>query len=565
MGIPKLFRFLSRHFSKIITKTNPSRSTIEWLGIDFNSLMHPVCASIASADTTTNYKKKSNWPILFKAIIEELKKVIRNTSQNGSLKTVYISIDGVVPMAKIVQQRQRRFRSAYERCGVKTNWDSCLISPGTYFMTEFERYLQQNVKEIKDVRVIISNSREFGEGEHKIMREIRALKCDTNVAIYGLDADLILLSILGLRNHTHITLLRENVHCALREYEKEDYLLVHIRTLWDILLEEINSCVMKHQKTMRDSGVEPTIFTLDHSRIMNDFILLSCYFGNDFLPCIPAVSLSLESSIWFMIEKYGKTLAEEGSYMVQQVTNTVFHWNRPFLLKFWNLCLPEEDRRMGLRTHQWLKRRRYTEKDGERSRDAIRPVEEFYKMPRKKQTWMRNALSSAETYLSVFTNEDKHFNYMNHTIQSTMVGDWLRGSLWVLSYYNGFPVDNFWWYVWSAPPSFMHLIYHHMDTIATTHQIEAIPKVLSIGRRKRMRRPTLQLQAMSIIPPDSEYCIPTKRFGWSNTHHPRHSYTPTYRDIRNIQYSIIWSSWAHECAVHLPLLELPFIVHSISS
>lgn len=113
-------------------------------------------------------------------------------------------------------------------------------------MTEFERYLQQNVKEIKDVRVIISNSREFGEGEHKIMREIRALKCDTNVAIYGLDADLILLSILGLRHHTHITLLRENVHCALREYEKEDYLLVHIRTLWDILLEEINSCVMKH-------------------------------------------------------------------------------------------------------------------------------------------------------------------------------------------------------------------------------------------------------------------------------------------------------------------------------
>ena len=57
MGIPKLFRIISKNYSKIIHRTRPDRSTIEWLGIDFNSLMHPVCAQIASSNEKINYKK----------------------------------------------------------------------------------------------------------------------------------------------------------------------------------------------------------------------------------------------------------------------------------------------------------------------------------------------------------------------------------------------------------------------------------------------------------------------------------------------------------------------------
>jgi len=52
MGIPKLFRHLSQNYMRILRKTNPSRSNVEWLGIDFNSLMHPVCATIAATQET---------------------------------------------------------------------------------------------------------------------------------------------------------------------------------------------------------------------------------------------------------------------------------------------------------------------------------------------------------------------------------------------------------------------------------------------------------------------------------------------------------------------------------
>jgi 5'-3' exonuclease len=68
-------------------------------------------------------------------------------------------------------------------------------------MSQFERFLAKHLKELNDLkgyestRFRLSDSRSFGEGEHKIMKEIRALKKDTSIAIYGLDADLIILGI----------------------------------------------------------------------------------------------------------------------------------------------------------------------------------------------------------------------------------------------------------------------------------------------------------------------------------------------------------------------------------
>jgi len=78
---------------------------------------------------------------------------------------------------------------------------------------------------------------------------------------------------------------------------------------------------------MRESGLEPAKFEIDFTRIMFDFILLTCYFGNDFLPPIPSMSLSLEDSIWKLIDTYSMVVAEEGNYMCQPVTDKVFHWN----------------------------------------------------------------------------------------------------------------------------------------------------------------------------------------------------------------------------------------------
>lgn len=519
--------------------------------------MHPVCVSVAASNESINFKKKQNWKQLYESIYSYMNKIIKECGTD-SLKEVYISIDGVVPMAKIIQQRQRRFRSAHERYRTKTNWDSCLISPGTFFMQGFEQYLKHKIKTDEcSYKIHLSDSGEFGEGEHKIMKRLRTLSPDTPIAIYGLDADLLILGISALSTHSNIQLFRENVHCALKEFEDEDYLLVHIQTLWNCLKRKIIDLFDRKLNSMRSEGLEPTIFELSDTNLIQDFILLTCYFGNDFIPAIPATSLSLEDSIHFVLTQYATILAEEGNYMIQSATDSVFYWNHPFLIKFWNRCVETEDSRMKVRTIQWLRRRHS-------NTDEKGPIYTFHSMPRKKQGWIRNALSSTTTYLNVFSSLDPYFDYSNREVQNLMTREWIRGSIWVLSYYMGIQVDPYWFYPWSAPPTFTQLMSQHHEVLKETCQVELLQQYVSSYLRKRHPRPNLALQLMIIIPPDSEYCVPTRKLRWNRKEHPRTIYTPDYHTIgRSLKQSILWANWSHECYPFLPLIELPFILKSL--
>lgn len=78
--------------------------------------------------------------------------------------------------------------------------------------------------------------------------------------------------------------------------------------------------------------------------------------------------------------------------------------------------------------------------------------------------------------------------------------------------------------------------------------------------RKKMPQCNLELQLMTIIPPDSEYIVPIKKLQWNRHNHPRYSITPSYRDIGHLKKSIIWANWSHECYPYLPLIELPSII-----
>ena len=79
-------------------------------------------------------------------------------------------------------------------------WDSNAISPGTPFMKK----LSQRLKVLQTpFKLIISDSSDVGEGEHKIFNYIRSNN-ETDIVdiIYGLDADLIMLSMLCDKQNT---------------------------------------------------------------------------------------------------------------------------------------------------------------------------------------------------------------------------------------------------------------------------------------------------------------------------------------------------------------------------
>jgi len=63
--------------------------------------MHPICASVAAAEENTDFKKRKNWNRLYEAIFSYLETIVQQCG-TGSLQEVFIAIDGVVPMAKIL-------------------------------------------------------------------------------------------------------------------------------------------------------------------------------------------------------------------------------------------------------------------------------------------------------------------------------------------------------------------------------------------------------------------------------------------------------------------------------
>ena len=93
---------------------------------------------------------------------------------------VYIGVDGVVPMAKIRQQRLRRFKSYWtaleeQRIGVRggeARWDTNSITPGTAFMERLGVALHLMAKGLGP-RIVVSAADEPGEGEQKLMKILR--------------------------------------------------------------------------------------------------------------------------------------------------------------------------------------------------------------------------------------------------------------------------------------------------------------------------------------------------------------------------------------------------------
>jgi 5'-3' exonuclease len=111
-------------------------------------------------------------------------------------------MDGLVPYAKISQQRYRRFRISEGN----PVFDRNQISPGTPYMKELDLAVRARFPQ-----AIMSSTDLPGEGEHKLFEWLKTLPPTerTNTVIYGLDADLILLS-LAQETLCSLFLLREN-------------------------------------------------------------------------------------------------------------------------------------------------------------------------------------------------------------------------------------------------------------------------------------------------------------------------------------------------------------------
>jgi 5'-3' exoribonuclease 2 len=253
MGIPAYYKTIINACPDIITT---EKKVFHNLFLDLNCAIHPCCAN----KTDENEMMDS----IFDKIIECI--TITNVSD-----LVYIAIDGPAPRAKMEQQRHRRLKSAKE----KKIWDTNAITPGTPFMNKLNLFLKEKCKLLK-IKYIISDSNEPGEGEHKIMSYMdqNINKTDNN-AIYGLDADLIMLSM--IRKHNNIFLLRERTEYNI-ENITEPYVYLDIEYLKQNLILRIK---------------EPFVneYNITDQQILNDYIFMCFLIGNDFIVSSPCISM----------------------------------------------------------------------------------------------------------------------------------------------------------------------------------------------------------------------------------------------------------------------------------
>ena len=321
MGVPGFFAWIHRNYKKtsLITNINNNKlnNNVTNLFIDTNCLIHPQCFSILN-----QFKNLKNIDRLEAKMINQVILYLNEIIELvNPMELIYIAIDGVAPMAKIKHQRIRRFKSVRDsemkndirrkhNVEEENLWSNACITPGTVFMEKLNKSIINYILHTKNTvnkkrNVLFSSSNTPGEGEHKVLQYIRNNDVKGNSVIYGLDADLLFLSLATHNENIH--LIRESQelgHEADTTFGgKFNYVSIDI--LRDCIIQEMIYRIADEG----DESMEQ-IIKLNSKRFINDFIFVCFLLGNDFVPNIVSLSLrtqnkKIDNGLDILFEKYG--------------------------------------------------------------------------------------------------------------------------------------------------------------------------------------------------------------------------------------------------------------------
>ena len=356
MGIPLYFKTLYNDYPEIVIKNVDGNN---FLFLDLNCAIHPCCRKIMSSMDYNFYNHDLLEAKMIQAVLAYIEKLVNLVEPS----LLYIAIDGVVPIAKMLQQRQRRFKSSQdkineikirEKCGMETDsvtgWDTNAISPGTEFMEklngEIETFIRGKLKNNYDkMKVVFSSSHVAGEGEHKILNFIKTNKDelsspDNNFIIYGLDADLIMLSMVSAVENVY--LLREEVEFTKKgsNVSEDHFLYLDINLLKLRLAESIYHEYLEIDPMFKfnpenASNMHPE--SRVNGNFIDDYIVFCFFFGNDFMPHTPCIDLR-NNGHQLLLKAYTKTRHVLNEHLV--INGKL---NTAFIIYFLGLIAEQED------------------------------------------------------------------------------------------------------------------------------------------------------------------------------------------------------------------------------
>jgi 5'-3' exonuclease len=464
MGIPSYFRHILKKYPCLIKgvgEQKPLKS--DMLLVDFNCLIYGCLKSKNLPIYTPDSQKE--WE---DALLHEIKSyVVTLWRVSGSPSVVFLAVDGVVPMAKIRQQRLRRFKSVWlaqkeREAGIRSEhtWDSNAITPGTQFMDRLTHSLQE-LCNARGAGWSVSGAEKFGEGEQKVMEYIRAMDPklikDKNITVYGLDADLIVLSLLhSAKNPSTLwSILRESMEFG-KGASTDEFTALSIYQLLGIMFP------------MKLIGS-----TEKQLNYIYDYIAGMTLLGNDFLP----------HSIGFTIRDYGhdrllkalEVLHKEGRTLTDESQQIV----KKSLLYIIELLAESEEH--DIKTSFRKKYGMPPQPPRNEAERAMLPVQNLpLEWAEEKHMWGNHKLNDDWTsiyYLKetpLFGEQDIHQKCMAY----------FTGLQWVVNYYSGKPVSTEWVYPWTYPPLWK-------DLLTKGKSLEALPLVPA--NAERLLQPQEQL------------------------------------------------------------------------
>lgn len=437
MGVPSYFAYLVKNHPDLLLKWTASLMKIDHLYLDCNSLIYD---AVYAMEPSIPHDQREDH--ILRSVVHSIQRLVQLLQPKRRL---FIAFDGVAPVAKLEQQRNRRFKSMYQTSLEKAlghtsstdPWNTTAITPGTLFM----KRLDQTVSEAFQLphlygvdEILFSGTGDCGEGEHKLFQHIRNHPDDCTTVIYGLDADLIMLSIHHLPVCPHIYLFRETPHFIQSihaELEPHAHYMLDIPALATRIAMEMNL------------GEEQ-----DHQLRIYDYIFLCFFLGNDFMPHFPAINIRTGGIDKLMLA-YKATL-RTGEYLTNGRT---IYWNH---LRRLVQKLAEQEETFLKQEHKL------------RDRQERRVLPET--TPKEKLERM-NVLPTLERGVEKFINpfrthwQNRYYEALFHLEINTarkrqICMNYLEGLEWTLKYYTTGCPDWKWSYRYAYPPLLSDLLHY---------------------------------------------------------------------------------------------------------
>lgn len=539
MGIPKYFKWITKKYDNLIFD---KVERIDNLFLDTNCLIHPCVRKILeehpelikehnqdySSNKNNICKNEKIYSKLEKKMFESIVSYIYKLHDFAKpQKMLYISIDGVAPRAKMEQQRKRRYRSykesrmkqeIYESYGVEHNsWDTNNITPGTSFMLKLDNYLMKNlVNKFKktDITVLFSGSRTPGEGEHKIMSYLRDNSVEDEIhSIYGLDADLIMLSFF----HNNIYLLRETIH--VNNVDTDSLLLFSVKNLRKNIITEIVEKIWCED------------FEIVEDKLITDYVVMCFLLGNDFLPKLINLDIN-EDSIIELIDIYINLVNVKKNYLVNEK-----QINFKFLQQLLNNLYLSEDKRLQ-NIQNSINQRYISYKKNNPMEKEIESINFYPLLHRKNNKDLELGQENWQDKYYLYYFHIKNINQSKKYVES-ICQTYLDGLQWNLLYYTSDCPDWKWFYPYPCAPCLRELC-QYLDNRIYIKNFNTNKPFL----------PTEQL--FFVIPKGSITLLPDS--------YQKLLLTDNLLEIENyfpedFQLDILNNIWFHECNPIIPVLE----------